>query len=62
MSNYPAGVSGTEFAISGPTFEDSAHMYCGYCDTEQNGTIQGHPDRGIWFICGECEQTTDLAD
>lgn len=58
--SYPAGVTGNEYAISGPTFEDAAHMYCETCEGETEGVVQGHPERGVWFVCDECENTTDL--
>ena len=60
MSNYPAGVTGNEYEISGPEYSDSAIRYCDHCEDDREGTLEGHRDRGSWFICDECGETTDL--
>ena len=59
MSNLPPGVTGNEYEIAGPDYEDEAVRYCPKCDEETEGTIEGY-DRSAWFRCGVCNNTTDF--
>ena len=59
-SNYPPGVTGNEFAISGPDREWEERSLCEYCNHIDNNVHQEHHSEGRWFICSNCEQTTEL--
>ena len=64
-SNYPPGVTGMEYEIAGPDFEEEAKMRCWQCsenvgyDMEQEGTIYGYKGER-WFICSICDTETTL--
>lgn len=59
MSNYPPGVTGNEFAIAGPDFEDEDSAFCPRCAQDRDGTVLGYQGER-WFVCGSCETQTDL--
>lgn len=51
MNRYPAGVTGNEYAIAGPTWEREGPP-CGYDDyCEADTWEQYHPDNGLWRVC-----------
>jgi len=58
VSNYPPGVSGNEFEIAGPDFEDDATRYCSTCECDREGMLQGYRSE-CWFICEVCGKQTD---
>lgn len=62
LSNYPPGVTGLEYEISGPTFEAETVEWCSACEAETDGLEQAHPDKGHWFVCNTCGSVTDLPD
>ncbi len=49
MSNYPPGVTGFEFEISGPDLEHDTEVICPICN--DYFAIIGHRDRGRWIEC-----------
>ncbi len=61
MSNYPPGVSGNEYEIAGPDWEQDSTEYCEQCRDDQPGMFQGYRDL-VWFICYECGEITENSD
>ena len=57
LSNYPPGVTGNEFEISGPEREWEEYATCPTCHTEAKMLHQSHPERGVWAFCSneDCE-------
>jgi hypothetical protein len=66
MSNYPPGVTGNEYAISGPQREWEAIPLdeCGYCHVKNYEVViwQSHYEHGSWWICPHCEETNEATD
>lgn len=62
MSNYPPGVTGNEYAISGPEREWEEDRFCDECEKDTRHTCQAHRDHGAWANCNECGQETDITD
>ncbi len=59
ISNYPAGVTGAEYAIAGPDSERDGTAHCEQCGQEREGLIQSYgADR--WLLCDSCGETTAL--
>ena len=53
MSNYPAGVTGNEWQISGPSWEGTVSAQCPMCDHEDE--FDGADLNGTLVIeCHEC--------
>ena len=59
MSNYPPGVTGYEYAINGPDYEDDTDEPCWYCENTEGNVKQGY-NKEVWIICGECGKQTDI--
>ena len=60
MSNYPPGVSGDEYAISGPEIEFVLDgIACPICAADY--LFQSHPDHGGWLAC-DCVESINLPD
>lgn len=57
--NYPPGVTGFEYAISGADTEEEAVLWCEMCDRERPGMLQTYR-RKAWFICDVCGRETDV--
>lgn len=63
LSNYPPGVTGGEFAISGPLFEWEIPDYeCPACEDVVTGDAWYHPSEGANVQCPECDDTRTLPD
>jgi hypothetical protein len=60
-SNYPPGVTGSEFQIAGPDREWEVERWCETCQasTSQVGQSYRHES---WFWCSVCENTEDGPD
>lgn len=60
-SNYPPGVSGGEYEISGPEEEQNADLFCAEpsCGYEGPVTVHIHGSE-VWFDCPVCEGRTDV--
>lgn len=60
--DYPPGVTGNEFEISGPaeTWEDQRE--CPHCGELREHDMQSHPDRGVWGECITCGTVTEFDD
>ena len=59
MSNYPPGVTGSEYEIAGPDTEVESREYCKWCASPQDGyTMTYRYER--WFDCESCGETTDM--
>lgn len=59
LSHYPPGVTGTEYAIAGPDWEEEGEEWCEHCGQPQAGLLQGYAAES-WFLCGSCGSDTDL--
>ena len=59
MNNYPPGVTGSEFAIAGPDYEDSVEGICPSCGQSGSLVEQGYR-KERWIICGSCDYVEDL--
>lgn len=55
MSNYPPGVTGNEYEISGPEREWEQIETCSICGTEGEMVHQFHRQRGAWAFCTNVE-------
>lgn len=58
LSNYPVGVTGREYAISGATNEwDDEEETCPLCDWTGPMHHEAHPEFGVWVWCSQslCE-------
>lgn len=70
MSNYPPGVYGGEYAISGPDaeFDDDREVSCQNVDCtefdkylEANVLVQAYRDEEWWdWTCPVCNKTTEF--
>ena len=60
MSNYPPGVSGNEFEISGAEYEWEEERECEKCERVTWHTMQSHRDRGVWGWCDNCDNEIEL--
>lgn len=67
MSNYPAGMTGNEYALTGPTWEGTIVLNeektCQGCGMEYD--VDRKYDGGgvrdeIWLICPVCGDTLDI--
>jgi len=58
LSNYPPGVSGNEYEISGPDWEQETTRYCDLCRQERDVTVYGH-QRQAWWTCPVCDMDWD---
>lgn len=62
-SNYPPGVTGREFAISGADdeWEDYPRGECFECgwSGSEKVTYQSHWESGVWWICPKCWSGVD---
>jgi len=56
VSNYPPGVTGNEYEISGPTYErETVQHYCDGCERMRLGVVTGfYRDWADWecYTCG----------
>lgn len=61
-SNYPPGVRGNEYAITGPTFEREESRFCDVCREERSGMVYQEPvaPRTQWWTCDECAWSEEL--
>lgn len=59
MSNYPPGVTGNEFEIAGPDWEQEAE---GKCPNGHEALVDVGYRRQMWRECNECDYRTDLPD
>lgn len=59
MSNYPPGVTGNEYEIAGPDYEDYTDRSCWHCSNTAGNLQQGY-GKEHWVICGGCYLRTDL--
>ncbi len=60
MSNYPPGVTGNEYEIAGPDFEEEdKNSHCPLCCGDL--MIAGYRDRK-WLSCVACDFTEDIDD
>ena len=57
MSNYPPGVTGSEYAIAGADYEQEVDEPCPKCGGEL--VEQGYHGQR-WVMCYSCEYSTDL--
>lgn len=55
--NYPPGVTGNEFAISGPDYE---HEVKGECGNGHPALMEYGYQGSHWWACGECNWQEDL--
>jgi len=65
MSGYPPGVTGNEYAISGPSEEweakpDAECASCHWYDADDLVTYQYHISMGRWWICPNCNDSNDV--
>ncbi len=60
-SNYPPGVTGNEFEISGPEWEREQEHYCPACGEDRMGVAYGHSYWAAW-ACDTCGDVIDLED
>jgi hypothetical protein len=56
-SNYPCGVSGNEYSISGPDWETESNIECPVCDGEM---MEYGYRRETWVKCVVCGYTMDI--
>ena len=58
-NNFPPGVTGNEYAIAGPDYENESDIPCPKCGGE---TLEQryHGDR--WIYCNACDFTNDIED
>ena len=54
--SYPPGVTGNEYAIAGPDYEEESDVLCGDCGGE---TMELGDDRDRWVAC-DCGWQADL--
>lgn len=52
LSNYPPGVTGREYAISGATNEWEEERECPSCGWVGIMHHETHPEFGVWAWCG----------
>ena len=57
MSNYPPGVTGSEYEIAGPDYEQDLDRPCPKCGGDM--VEQGYQG-SRWANCCECNYTEDL--
>ena len=58
-NNFPPGVTGNEYAIAGPDYEDEADVPCPQCLSED---VMKLGFQGVnWLYCNGCQQETTLA-
>lgn len=57
MSNYPPGVTGSEYAIAGPDSERSVEVDCPKCGHTE-GVIASYGS-GWWTACEGCGEILD---
>ncbi len=51
--NYPAGVTGNEYAIGGPRREWEAEETCPICEWTGTMRHEEHPEFGVWAWCAK---------
>lgn len=51
LSNYPPGVTGREYAISGAVSEWDEEETCPHCDWTGVMHHEAHPEFGVWAWC-----------
>lgn len=59
-NNYPPGVTGNEFAITGPDYERETEELCGDCDRGRGWVVEQGYRGDRWLTCLACGWTTDL--
>lgn len=52
-SNYPPGVTGSEYAIAGPDYEKVRREHCPEC--QASGLFEQGYAYERWLVCGACE-------
>jgi Zn ribbon nucleic-acid-binding protein len=63
MSNYPPGVTGNEFPITGPLDEWVEDIdECPACHFSGQADAWWHPDQGAWVDCPRCGHEMELPD
>lgn len=53
LSHYPPGVTGAEYAVAGPDWEEEEEEWCQCCGQPRRGVLQGYAGER-WFLCGSC--------
>lgn len=61
MSNYPPGVTGNEFAIAGPDFEEERYEWCTTCEATTEQVLYGYRHER-WIVCTSCRAQRTLDD
>ncbi len=59
VSNYPPGVTGNEYEIAGPDFEEDADENCSRCGSSMILTGCGSHR---WVACVACNYTEEIDD
>lgn len=63
LSNYPPGVTGNEYQIAGPDWEQEDHRYCPECGYEVDGTTEGYRGEVLFFHdLPDSQHCVDLTD
>ena len=60
MSNYPPGVTGWEWQISGPSTETETRMYCAECGQEQDGMLRTWSGYDPDWTCDVCDAQVEI--
>jgi len=58
---YPPGVTGNEYAITGPTHMKDRTELCPKCGKDWLIEL-GHREHGFWVLCDNCQWTYDLRE
>ncbi len=61
MSNYPPGVTGNEYEIAGPSYEEYEDRECPECEEPRRGLTQAYGHEA-WWTCESCGYCLDLVD
>ena len=61
MSNYPPGVTGSEYAIAGPDYEKEVEGICPTCGNSDCLMELGYRNQ-TWICCGECDYQKDIEE
>lgn len=62
MSNYPPGVTGREYQISGPDREWEDERECEACGKPTLWHFESHPHHGTWGYCSECDLEEEITE
>jgi len=58
MTNYPPGVTGNEYEIAGPDFEEILNERCPQCYGRDSLIAQGYRGQR-WVVCVDCDYYKD---